>query len=167
MPADPIPEKKEKDRLTAMLLPSFLGILLCMVCLCQMTWAWFSASQTNEIAPIRSAEYTIDVGVTDGAGAVTVSDHRVTLGAGATYTVTLTARGTASTGFCILSYSEDDGSGNPVAKDLHTAQIAPGASLSFTIETQADVLISFAPQWGTSVRKDHPDIISGSILTVR
>ncbi len=161
-------EKKQPDRLTAMLLPSILGILLCMVCLCQMTWAWFSATQTSETAPIKSANYQITVTADDGTGAVSIVDQTATLTSGATYTVTLTASGTASTGFCILSYPASGEDGTAVTRHLYSAQIASGDSVSFTIrvEATADVTVTFSPQWGTSSHKDNPDISSGTALTI-
>ena len=149
-----------------MLLPSVLAIFLCMVCLCEMTWAWFSSTQKGEIAPIKSAEYKIVVSVKDGDTPLSVTDNTVELRAGLSYTVKMVASGTASTGFCVLSYTPVGEGGNPDGVRLHTAQIASGATFfSFTLKATSDLTLTFSPQWGTS-SKSAPDIRPDGVLTI-
>ena len=160
---------KQPDRLTAMLLPSVLAILLCMVCLCEMTWAWFSSTQKGEIAPIKSAEYEIVVSVKDGDTPLSVTDNTVELRKGLTYTVNMVASGTASTGFCVLSYAPSGAGENPGSVRLYTAQIASGATFSFTLNATnatSDLTLTFSPQWGTSSKSDAPDIRADRVLTI-
>ncbi len=157
---------KQPDRLTAMLLPSVLAILLCMVCLCEMTWAWFSSTQKGEIAPIKSAEYEIVVSVKDGDTPLSVTDNTVELREGLSYTVKMVASGTASTGFCVLSYTPSGEGGNPDGVRLHTAQIASGVTFSFTLKATSDLTLTFSPQWGTSSKSDAPDILADGMLTI-
>ena len=160
------PKAKQNDRLTAMLLPSVLAILLCMVCLCEMTWAWFSSTQKGEIAPIKSAEYEIVISVKDGDTPLSVTDNTVELRAGLTYTVNMVASGTASTGFCVLSYAPSGAGENPSGVRLHTAQIASDATFSFTLHATSDLTLTFSPQWGTSSKSDAPDILPDGVLTI-
>ena len=149
-----------------MLLPSVLAILLCMVCLCEMTWAWFSSTQKGEIAPIKSAEYEIVVSVKDGDTPLSVTDNTVELRKGLTYTVNMVASGTASTGFCVLSYAPSGAGENPDGVRLHTAQIASGATFSFTLDAKSDLTLTFSPQWGTSSKSDAPDIRADGVLKI-
>ena len=149
-----------------MLLPSVLAILLCMVCLCEMTWAWFSSTQKGEIAPIKSAEYEIVVSVKDGDTPLSVTDNTVELRSGLSYTVNMVASGTASTGFCVLSYAPSSVGGNPDGVRLLTAQIASYATFSFTLKATSDLTLSFSPQWGTSSKSDAPDILADGVLTI-
>ena len=149
-----------------MLLPSVLAILLCMVCLCEMTWAWFSSTQKGEIAPIKSAEYVIVVSVKDGDTPLGVTDNTVELRKGLSYTVKMVASGTASTGFCVLSYTPSGEGGNPDGVRLHTAQIASRATFSFTLKATSDLTLTFSPQWGTSSKSDAPDILPDGVLTI-
>lgn len=149
-----------------MLLPSVLAILLCMVCLCEMTWAWFSSTQKGEIAPIKSAEYEIVVSVKDGDTPLSVTDNTVELRKGLTYTVNMVASGTASTGFCVLSYAPSGAGENPGGVRLHTAQIASGATFSFTLDAKSDLTLTFSPQWGTSSKSDAPDIRADGVLAI-
>lgn len=149
-----------------MLLPSVLAILLCMVCLCEMTWAWFSSTQKGEIAPIKSAEYEIVVSVKDGDTPLSVTDNTVELRADLSYTVKMVASGTASTGFCVLSYTPSGEGGDPDGVRLLTAQIASDATFSFTLKATSDLTLSFSPQWGTSSKSDAPDIRPDGVLTI-
>ncbi len=149
-----------------MLLPSVLAILLCMVCLCEMTWAWFSSTQKGEIAPIKSAEYEIVVSVKDGDTPLSVTDNTVELHKGLTYTVKMVASGTASTGFCVLSYAPSGEGESSGGVRLHTAQIVSGATFSFTLKATSDLTLTFSPQWGTSSKSDAPDILPDGVLTI-
>lgn len=62
-------EKKTTDKLTdkafsRLLFTSVLGIVICLVCLCSATWAWFSDSIPSDNNNIQSAsECLLDVSV--------------------------------------------------------------------------------------------------------
>ena len=59
----------EQDMLS-LLLPSFIGILLCLICLTGMTWAWFTSAITTT-STISGASFNIEVEIkeTDTSGA--------------------------------------------------------------------------------------------------
>ena len=40
-------------------MPSLLGVAICLVCLCSLTWAWFTATQNSGVQPIQSATATV------------------------------------------------------------------------------------------------------------
>lgn len=44
------PQEKKPASLTALLMPSLLGVAICLVCLCSLTWAWFTATQNRRCA---------------------------------------------------------------------------------------------------------------------
>ena len=135
---------KAETNLTKILLPSVLSILLCMTLLCGMTWAWFASTQSTPAATIQAATYRIDVvAKTKNGGTVLTAgqDGKYPLAAGVVYTVTLTARGNASKGYCKVTLPD-----NTV---LRTAQIAPENSLTFTLTLTSDGNVSFSPEWGT------------------
>lgn len=111
---------KAETNLTKILLPSVLSILLCMTLLCGMTWAWFASTQSTPAATIQAATYRIDVvAETKNGGTVLTAGQngKYSLVAGVAYTVTLTASGNASKGYCKVTLPD-----NTV---LRTAQIAP------------------------------------------
>lgn len=53
------PQEKKPASLTALLMPSLLGMAMCLVCLCSLTWAWFTATQNSGVQPIQSATATV------------------------------------------------------------------------------------------------------------
>lgn len=135
---------KAETNLTKILLPSVLSILLCMTLLCGMTWAWFASTQSTPAATIQAATYRIDVvAETKNGGTVLTAGQngKYSLVAGVAYTVTLTASGNASKGYCKVTLPD-----NTV---LRTAQIAPENSLTFTLTLTSDGNVSFSPEWGT------------------
>lgn len=133
---------KTETNLTKILLPSVLSILLCMTLLCGMTWAWFASTQSTPAATIQAATYHIDVVAKNGETVLTAGqDGKYSLAAGVAYTVTLTAGGNASKGYCKVTLPD-----NSV---LRTAQIVPKNSLTFTLTLTNGGNVSFSPEWGT------------------
>lgn len=133
---------KAETNLTKILLPSVLSILLCMTLLCGMTWAWFASTQSTPAATIQAATYRIDVVAKNGETVLTAGQNgKYSLAAGVAYTVTLTASGNASKGYCKVTLPD-----NTV---LRTAQIAPKNSLTFTLTLTSGGNVSFSPEWGT------------------
>ena len=132
---------KAETNLTKILLPSVLSILLCMTLLCGMTWAWFASTQSTPAATIQAATYRIDVVAKNGETVLTAGQNGKYPLAKGTYTVTLTASGNASKGYCKVTLPD-----NTV---LRTAQIAPKNSLTFTLTLTSDGNVSFSPEWGT------------------
>ena len=132
---------KTETNLTKILLPSVLSILLCMTLLCGMTWAWFASTQSTPAATIQAATYHIDVVAKNGETVLTTGQNGKYPLAKGTYTVTLTASGNASKGYCKVTLPD-----NTV---LRTAQIAPKNSLTFTLTLTSDGNVSFSPEWGT------------------
>lgn len=133
---------KTETNLTKILLPSVLSILLCMTLLCGMTWAWFASTQSTPAATIQAATYHIDVVAKNGETVLTAGqDGKYSLAKDVAYTVTLTASGNASKGYCKVTLPD-----NSV---LRTAQIAPKNSLTFTLTLTSGGNVSFSPEWGT------------------
>ena len=61
------PQEKKPASLTALLMPSLLGVAICLVCLCSLTWAWFTATQNSGVQPIQSATATVTASLNDTA----------------------------------------------------------------------------------------------------
>lgn len=132
-------------------MPSFLGIIICMVCLAGSTWAWFSASIQTSTQTIVSANF--DISVTVNGEAVS---SPVTLTAGEQYNVTLTAVGTASGGgYCLIENG---------AAAMYTEPVRPGESISFTFIPEQSTELIFNAIWGRYT--GTPDILDGSVISV-
>ena len=61
-------QNKNTDKLTdkafsRMMLTSVLGILVCLVCLCSTTWAWFTADVSNNSNTIGTGQFNLEVSV--------------------------------------------------------------------------------------------------------
>lgn len=154
--------KSATDNISLTLLPYCLCALLCMLLLCGTTWAWFSSSVSGETTPIKAADYKIDVTAETNGAEVSLTDNKLVVMANTEYAVTLNANGTASTGFCIISYKNPNGeSGTAVQKKLYTQQISSGSSITFVIKLTYSAEISFDVQWGTSSKADSPDVTDG------
>ncbi len=123
-------------------LPSILGILFCTICLFGTTFAWFSGNETLAADPIRSASYEVALTL-DDAAFVTRADQVASLSSG-TYTVTLTATGDASLGYCIFHFG--DGS------EIHTESILPnGEPVTLILEItgeNATATLWVEARWG-------------------
>lgn len=61
------PQEEKPASLTALLMPSLLGVTICLVCLCSLTWAWFTATQNSGVQPIQSATATVTASLNDTA----------------------------------------------------------------------------------------------------
>ena len=143
------PEKLTDKAFTRLMLTSVLGILLCLTCLCSVTWAWFGADISAKDNKIQSACFDLDILVEDGGAARlspinAVADGReYELREVGIYTVTLkmSASSTASKGYCKIVIGEDA---------YCTASITREAdSYVFYIDVKtAGAKVSFDPVWG-------------------
>ncbi len=128
-----------------LILISLVGIMLCFICLTGLTWALFSHSITNEGNRVQTARFSAAVTVLNSEGvALTIGDMGYTLAAGGTYTVSITADGTASTGHCIIMLDGDC---------CMTDALASGDAVCFTVDCSAmetDVTLAISSRWGVS-----------------
>ncbi len=146
-----------KDPLTAMLLPSVLGILLSAVCLAGGSFAWFTATETVSAPTIQAAKYDVSVAVSAGESAPVLPQGEIyRLAEPGSYTVTLTAVGDAATGYCILYLGD---------RQLHTVQFpggeSPGERITFTLEIGEAAELRIVPQWGSSAKPPEERLADG------
>ncbi len=146
--------KKDQVNIYRMLLPCLLGIFFCAVCLVGSSFAWFSANQTAPAEPIQSASYKVDVSIVGPEATAPLFDGQSYTLAPGSYTVTLTAGGTATNGYCVVTLG---------GEELYTQQFAQG-SIAFTVNVNAETTMKILSCWGTSIRHDNPDISGGTVL---
>ena len=133
-------KREEKDSLTAMFLPSTLSIILCAICLMGSTWAWFTASECAATQTIQAANYDVTAVIKLDDTEIAADNGTYTLEKG-TYTVTLTASGDATTGYCVLDFGNDI--------KAYTEQIAKGTSITLTLKTNEPATLEITAVWGT------------------
>ena len=133
-----------------LMLTSVLGILVCIMCLCSATWAWFSADVSANQNTLQSGRFGLDVSVLDPSSAsvavVTRSDGSTvcSLGDAGLYEVSLkmTDDTTVSKGFCAIEIN---------GERYRTASILLGETnpFTFTFEAKrANMTLIFIPAWG-------------------
>lgn len=136
-------EKVSDVSFSRIIVSSVLGILLSIFCLAGLTWAWFSGSSSSAANSITAAEFKVKV--TINGSEITSANGKYTLNQ-TVNTVTVTADGSATTGYCKVKFGENT---------YHTIQIfkvpAEGKpqSVTFTVKSVAGAELEIIPQWGT------------------
>lgn len=54
-------EKLTDRNIVRLLMPSVIGIVICVVCMAGMSLAWFSANAQTRLQDIKSADYGVNV----------------------------------------------------------------------------------------------------------
>ena len=92
------PQEEKPASLTALLMPSLLGVAICLVCLCSLTWAWFTATQNSGVQPIQSATATVTEKLNDTA----LGELPIEEGMTGTGTLTLHMDGSAQYAYVLI-----------------------------------------------------------------
>ena len=126
-------EAAAESSIWKMLLPSFLGIIVCTICLAGMTWAWFTSGVQSQ-STISAKEYSLNEMITvqnAKSGALEKSaDGNYTLAENTTYVVKLTPSvAPKSGGYCMLRITPADGS----EAVYYTQALKAETEFSFTI----------------------------------
>lgn len=146
-------KEKHSDNIVHILAPSVLGLCICAVCLCGMSWAWFTASTAASATTIRSATLQIedvklgDKELTpDGNGRYTITEQ---LTENYTLSFKATDSSTATKGFCKISVKI----GNSAETSYDTEDIADKNDHTVTITvnniSNENVTITVEPIWGS------------------
>ena len=164
-------DKVSDKSLSRIILSSIAGILICGVCLASLTWAWFSSSVTSISNNITTASFSPRFKFQQnetGSHPVEVGDGSYQLNGGE-YTVTITAYGSASTGYCNVKLKLSD---NDIYT-YHTVQLYPedgsGGSQStvkFTVNSTNTFYLTVTSQWGTYAKPEGEALIGGDITVI-
>jgi len=123
------PQEKKPASLTALLMPSLLGVAICLVCLCSLTWAWFTATQNSGVQPIQSATATVTakLGDTD-LGELKVGEPCSLNGTG---TLTLHMDGSAQYAYVVIKVGDTEYHTDYLTADGYTITVnESGAALT-------------------------------------
>ncbi len=157
-------QNKKPDPLTdkafsRLALMSILGILICIVCLCSTTWAWFTDSIPSKGNSIKVAdECLLSVTVTDENGtALEDLEAGVQLEQGKTYIVTLSLPRDSASGYCLIKASGQSYYTDYIVR--HENDEAQTVSFALTVaESQT---VEFEPRWGIYAKES--DVIDGQL----
>lgn len=119
-------EKATDANIMQLLMPSVLGIIICLVCLAGMTWAWFTDTGEVSAAPLRSAEHWSKTVIkNEGETVDSGKDGTYNLTPNTLYTVELTSAGnTSNGGFSAVSVDGDT---------YYTKRMQKNDSITFTV----------------------------------
>lgn len=123
------PQEKKPASLTALLMPSLLGVAICLVCLCSLTWAWFTATQNSGVQPIQSATATVTASLNDTAlGELKVGKPCSLNGTG---TLTLHMAGDAQYAYVVIKVGDKEYHTDYLTADGYTITVnESGATLT-------------------------------------
>lgn len=161
-------EKQNKsndgDKLTdkafsRLMITSVIGILVCIMCLCSATWAWFNAGVESNSNKLASGHFGLDVSFAKDGEEPTALTARAdgttvyTFPSADEYTVTLkmSDETTVTKGFCVIKV---DGRALP----YRTAAINTKSGVDFLTFTLAvpegGMTVTFVPAWGLPADND-------------
>lgn len=123
------PQEEKPASLTALLMPSLLGVAICLVCLCSLTWAWFTATQNSGVQPIQSATATVTASLNDTAlGELKVGKPCSLNGTG---TLTLHMAGDAQYAYVVIKVGDKEYHTDYLTADGYTITVnESGATLT-------------------------------------
>ena len=156
-------KEKHSDNIVHILAPSVLGLCICAVCLCGMSWAWFTASTAASATTIRSATLQIEEVKLDGKDLTSDGNGRYTITERLTensYTLSFKATNssTATKGFCKISIKI----GNSAETSYYTEDIADKKAHTVTITVNnnfnENITITVEPIWGQNMKSPTNEI---------
>ena len=163
--------KVSDKEFTRIMISSVLGIMLCVICLAGLTWAWFSGSVSSAANNITAASFNIQIDVnvkgTETPVPRTVENgiYSFSLENNKVYDVKITADGTATTGYCevrlgenvyhtiqIFNISDESRSGSLLSTDMPQ-------EINFTVNATDSTFLKIVPQWGSYARVENEKLI--------
>lgn len=146
-----------------MLCPSLLGIMVCLICLAGMSWAWFTAGVQSQ-STITAGSYTLNETVkvntsgtsADSADAVKTgallkdADGTYALAANTQYVVTLKPSAAPKNGgYCILKMTPADSTDGTGEVKYCTVKLTSNTEFNFTIDNGSKaVKCQLIAAWG-------------------
>ena len=155
-------EKLSDKAFARLALTSILGILVCIICLCSTTYAWFTGSAQADNNKIQTADACLlSVSVyKDGAEeAIIDTENAATLECEGTYTVTLTLPKESSSGYLFITVD-----GQEYYSDYLQRNDDTDGALTFTLNVASARSVTFTARWGIYSGDCH--VKNGETLTI-
>lgn len=160
-------KEKHSDNVVHILAPSVLGLCICAVCLCGMSWAWFTASTAASATTIRSATLQIEevkLGnkklTSDGNGRYTITEQLTENSYALSFKATDSS--TATKGFCKISIKIGDSAETSYYTEDIADKIAHTVTITVNNISKEDVTITVEPIWGSL-----PEGISNDSISIK
>lgn len=135
---------------------SILSILLCIVALCSVTWAWFNEDVTSSANTIKAGNCNVAVSVMNGE--TEIAPEADTTGtyafeAGKSYQINIASTGTGDSSYCKLVIN---------GQDCYTEQMSTAESknaITFTLTFDAPTEVEIITRWGRYHASDDQKIL--------
>ncbi len=162
-----VQKQPRKDSLTPLLMPSLLGMCICLMCVCGMTWAWHTASIETPTQKMTAAYYEVTVEtVMNGETKIEPNtDGSYSLEANTTYTITLKAGGSVKEcgGYCLIENGDK-------TVTYYTQTFKPDETITIELRITQKGNYTFTGVWGSipsavdeaDIYKDTPATADGS-----
>ena len=156
-------KEKHSDNIVHILAPSVLGLCICAVCLCGMSWAWFTASTAASATTIRSATLQIEevkLGnkklTSDGNGRYTITEQLTEN----SYTLRFKATdsSTATKGFCKISIKIGDSAETSYDTEDIADKNAHTVTITVNNNSNENITITVEPIWGQNMKSPTNEI---------
>ena len=145
-------EKEErKDSVMLLFLPSILGVCICLVCICGMTWAWYSANAQMPAQKMTTANYEVRVAsVMEKDAVASAASGGYMLEKGKEYTIVLQADGSVREcgGYCLIENEKK-------TEVYYTQTLKPKDRITIKFTPKESGTYSFTGVWGSL-----PDMVS-------
>ncbi len=150
---------KKEDNLIWLLLPSFIGLFVSVICLIGLTFAWFKTNTTTNSRTIIAANFIIDSIVTEENGTIIRQNDSVYNLTPGNYAVSLTRTGTSQTtnGYSLIKLGD---------YIYHTSSLKKDDPIEFTIKIDTALTLEFVPVWGISDLDGEQSIDQGSQIVL-
>lgn len=141
-----IETKKQNDGLLHLLTISTVGLCACLICLCGVSWAWFTATTSTGTAVIQSSSYKLAYQVNGAAPIDFTEKAEIPVPEGGQCSITLSATGTAgAAGYCSVQVGDE--TSYHYTKPIRVGDDA--SAFTFTVNAAKDTKIILTPKWGS------------------
>ena len=144
-------------------LTSILGILVCIICLCSTTYAWFTGSvqvDSNTLKAAGACLLSVSVYKDGAEEAIIDTENPITLECEeGTHTVTLTLPKESASGYLVLTVDGQEYYSDYLQRNDNIDQ-----TLTFTLNVKAAKTVTFTARWGIYSGDCH--VKNGETLTI-
>lgn len=153
--------QKRSDDVLQIIAPSMIGIVVCAVCLCGVSWAWFTAFASTGTTTIEAPEKYELADLTVNGSSIYSNSKREYIISGGTYNMELSAIGTpGATGYCMIESGADTKYTDQITLDANGE-----ARFKFTVKSGSEITLTL--KWGSfALRNSSNTITNGDEITI-
>ena len=154
-------EKLSSDKaFFRMITTSAISVIICLICLCSTSWAWFSGGIESSQNEIKTGQCLLEVTVEKEGVALSEIETGVALEMGTEYKVTLALPKGSASGYCLMQANGKD----YYSKAILRHEEEQAKTLSFTVKVKENTTVKFIARWG--IYSGEVDVANGGILEI-